>query len=69
MERFNRTYRKGVLDFCLFSNVAEARAITEQWLEGYNAMRPHEALDGFAPSQYVCGSCCSLARQPAFDWY
>jgi putative transposase len=43
-ERFNRTYREAVLDAFLFHSVAEVKAITEDWLEEYNAIRPHEAL-------------------------
>lgn len=37
-ERFNRTYRKDLLDFYLFSNMAEVKEITGQWLEEYNAI-------------------------------
>ena len=44
IERFNRTYREAVLDAFLFHTVAEVQAITEDWLEEYNAIRSHEAL-------------------------
>ena len=53
IERFNRTYREEVLDLYLFGSLAEARAITEEWLEEYNAIRPHEALGGLSPCQYT----------------
>jgi putative transposase len=53
IERFNRTYREDVLDMVLFSSLAEAREITAQWLEEYNAIRPHEALGGMTPYQYA----------------
>ena len=52
IERFNRTYREAVLDAYLFDTVAEAQAITEDWLEEYNAIRPHEALGNVPPYQY-----------------
>lgn len=53
IERFNRTYREAVLDAYLFHTVAEAQAITEYWLEEYNAIRPHEALGNVPPYQYA----------------
>jgi putative transposase len=52
IERFNRTYREAVLDAYLFHTVAEAQAITQEWLEEYNAIRPHEALGNLPPYQY-----------------
>jgi putative transposase len=52
IERFNRTYRESVLDAYLFHTVAEIQAITQDWLEEYNAIRPHEALGDVPPYQY-----------------
>jgi putative transposase len=53
IERFNRTYREAVLDAFLFHAVAEVIAITEDWLEDYNAIRPHEALGNVPPYHYA----------------
>jgi putative transposase len=57
IERFNRTFREEVLDSYLFDQLEEVRNITEHWLEDYNTIRPHEALQGLPPRQFV--------RQPA----
>jgi putative transposase len=53
IERFNRTFREDVLDAYLFSSLCEAREIAEQWLEEYNAIRPHDALKGLTPYQFA----------------
>ena len=53
IERFNRTYREDVLDAYLFSTIQEVQAITDDWLEEYNAIRPHAALGGVPPYQYA----------------
>ncbi len=53
MERFNRTYREEVLDAYLFHSVEEVQALTQEWLEEYNAIRPHEALGGLPPYQFA----------------
>ena len=53
IERFNRTYREAVLDAFIFHTVAEVQAITEDWLEEYNAIRPQEALGDVPPYQYA----------------
>ena len=53
IERFNRTFREEVLDAYLFDDLQEVRHITERWLEDYNTIRPHEALQGLPPRQFA----------------
>ena len=53
IERFNRTFREDVLDANLFNDLQEVRYITENWLEEYNTIRPHEALQGLPPRQFA----------------
>jgi putative transposase len=53
IERFNRTFREEVLDAYLFDDLKEVRRITENWLEEYNTIRPHQALQGLPPRQFA----------------
>ena len=53
IERFNRTFREDVLDAYLFSTLQEVRDITEEWIEEYNTIRPHDALQGLPPYVYA----------------
>jgi len=53
IERFNRTFREDVLDAYLFDDLQEVREITQRWLEDYNTVRPHEALQGLPPRQFA----------------
>jgi putative transposase len=52
IERFNRTYREDVLDAYLFDSIQEVRDITEERLEEYNGVRPHDASGGIPPYQF-----------------
>jgi putative transposase len=53
IERFNRTFREEVLDAYLFDSLEEVRIIVERWLEEYNQIRPHDALEGLSPRQFA----------------
>jgi putative transposase len=53
IERFNRTFREDILDAYLFDDLEEVRSITDHWLEEYNTIRPHEALQGLPPRLFA----------------
>lgn len=53
VESFNGRLRDECLNENLFSNLAEARTIIENWRKDYNTTRPHTSLGGVAPADYV----------------
>lgn len=53
IERFNRTFREAILDAYLFNSLEEVRAITDDWVEVYNTVRPHGAVGGLSPFQFA----------------
>ncbi|WP_336116585.1 IS481 family transposase [Streptomyces sp. PTD9-10] len=50
VERFHQTLRRELLDDCgAFESIEEAQAALDAWVEEYNSMRPHQALDMQSP--------------------
>jgi putative transposase len=62
IERFNRTFRREVLDAHLFASLGEVREIVHQWMTAYNEERPHQALGHVPPSVFSQQSARSTTK-------
>jgi putative transposase len=49
IERFNRSFRNGVLDCYLFETLNDVRIQTDKSVKDYNEERPHDSLGGVSP--------------------
>lgn len=49
IERFNGTFRRGVLNANIFETLDQLRQVTDEWIEDYNHYRPHDSLEKMPP--------------------
>lgn len=64
IERFNRSYRQGVLNMYLFDSLEDVRRETKKWIRKYNNERPHDSLEKMTPIEYLMKKSpenCTLA--------
>lgn len=52
IERFNGSFRRGVLDMYVFRTLTEVREHAERWVADYNHEIPHDSLDGLTPVEF-----------------
>jgi len=52
VERFNGSYRRGVLNKYIFENIDQVREQTRIWLKDYNYHRPHDSLGNVPPVEF-----------------
>ena len=53
VERFNGSYRRGVLDHYIFETIDQVREQSQSWMNDYNNYRPHESLGNQPPIVYA----------------
>ena len=53
IDRFNGSDRRGVLDAWVFTDLNQGREETEQWLDEYNIVRPHQSLGDVSPVEFL----------------
>ena len=53
VESFNARFRDECLNVHHFADLADARALIETWREDYNDVRPHTALGGRTPNEFL----------------
>jgi putative transposase len=70
IERFNRTFRKDVLDAFVFSSIEQVKEIAEEWQQDYNTNHPHKSLKRKSPRNFLLHSIegtLNTVKQPNID--
>ncbi|WP_345007082.1 IS3 family transposase [Snuella lapsa] len=57
IERFNGSFRRGVLNRYIFETIDQVREQTQLWMHDYNHYRPHDALGKMSPIKYAEVNC------------
>lgn len=65
IERFNGSYRRGVLDMYVFRTLTQVREATEHWLRQYNQEIPHDSLNDLTPVEY---RMIYAPETPSYGW-
>jgi len=60
-ERFIRTLKEQCVWLHRFSSLQHARAVIGNWINQYNTLRPHQALDYLSPAKYLNSLLCKQA--------
>lgn len=51
VERFNKSFRRGVLDAYLFNSIQQAQEQADRWTYDYNHYHPHKSLGRKTPNE------------------
>lgn len=68
VERFNGSFRRGVLNAHIFESLEQLRSIAEEWQHDYNHYRPHDSLKRLPPVLYAkkfLGGACPPEKKPS----
>ena len=63
VERFNGSYRRGVLNKYIFEDINQVRVQTQIWMDDYNNHRPHDSLGKIPPVKYAQKNRVAAARR------
>ncbi len=65
IESVNGRFRDECLDANLFTSLAEARKVIEEWRQDYNVLRPNSSLGGMSADEYRRTSKGENLKEPS----